>query len=532
MHSQTLSKRLSRLAGFLCLLGACLCLPGLAQTPASPAAVPVAAKALDNATCLTCHDGKKGKLEVPGAQGKPRALHSVAPEKFGDSVHAKMECVACHTDITDNAEKGNQHAKDTAQQLKKVDCAGCHQTLWEQAQKDGSAKAKPRLGVVAENIEAYKKSFHARPNSDDKTRPNASCDNCHDTHSFKVPAKGTPQYAEFRLGISKACGENCHSDQLETYAGSVHGKEALDKKNAKAAVCSDCHSAHAVSNSSGDPFKLAVTGQCGTCHEANYKTYKATYHGQINTLGYAYTAKCYNCHGSHDILKVKDPESKVSPENRMKTCRECHNGKKGVGEAPAGYASFEPHGHVHDFGRYPQIWIAWQIMVQLLVGTFGFFWLHTALWFYREFKERRKLDAQPRVKADALPANLQGKHVRRFSPIWRVAHLTFALSLMVLTLTGIPLFYPDAPWASGLMSALGGPHIAGIIHRVSAVIFAGVFFWHLFYLAWIIGRDWKNFKLFGPNSMVPNLQDGRDMLSMFKWFFGKGPRPKFDRWSY
>ena len=168
---------------------------------------------------------------------------------------------------------------------------------------------------------------------------------------------------------------------------------------------------------------------------------------RINTLGYAYTAKCYNCHGSHDILKVKDPESKVSPENRMKTCRECHNGKKGVGEAPAGYASFEPHGHVHDFGRYPQIWIAWQIMVQLLVGTFGFFWLHTALWFYREYKERRKLDAQPRVRADALPANLQGKHVRRFSPIWRVAHLTFALSLMVLTLTGIPLFYPDAPWA-------------------------------------------------------------------------------------
>ena len=278
--------------------------------------------------------------------------------------------------------------------------------------------------------------------------------------------------------------------------------------------------------------KLSVTGQCGSCHEDNYKTYKATYHGQINTLGYAYTAKCYNCHGSHDILKVKDPESKVSPENRMKTCRECHNGKKGVGEAPAGYASFEPHGHVHDFGRYPQIWIAWQIMVQLLVGTFGFFWLHTALWFYREYKERRKLDAQPRVRADALPANLQGKHVRRFSPIWRVAHLTFALSLMVLTLTGIPLFYPDAPWASALMTALGGPHIAGLIHRVSAVIFAGVFFWHLFYLAWTVGRDWKNFKLFGPNSLVPNLQDGRDMLGMFKWFFGKGPRPKFDRWTY
>jgi cytochrome b subunit of formate dehydrogenase len=32
--------------------------------------------------------------------------------------------------------------------------------------------------------------------------------------------------------------------------------------------------------------------------------------------------------------------------------------------------------------------------------------------------------------------------------------------------------------------------------------------------------------------MIPNLQDGRDMLAMFKWFFGKGERPVFDRWTY
>ena len=97
---------------------------------------------------------------------------------------------------------------------------------------------------------------------------------------------------------------------------------------------------------------------------------------------------------------------------------------------------------------------------------------------------------------------------------------------MILTLTGIPLFYPESPWAEPLMTALGGPHIAGIIHRVNAVIFAGVFFWHLFYMAYGIGKDWKNFKFFGPNSLIPNLQDGKDMLAMFKWFFGKGPRPQ------
>ena len=30
-------------------------------------------------------------------------------------------------------------------------------------------------------------------------------------------------------------------------------------------------------------------------------------------------------------------------------------------------------------------------MVGLLLGTFSFFWLHTLLWFYREYQERQKL---------------------------------------------------------------------------------------------------------------------------------------------
>ena len=64
--------------------------------PASAAPTPAAPPSLDNATCLTCHDGKKGKLEVPGTDGKARALRSVAGDKFAQSVHANMQCVATH----------------------------------------------------------------------------------------------------------------------------------------------------------------------------------------------------------------------------------------------------------------------------------------------------------------------------------------------------------------------------------------------------------------------------------------------------
>ncbi|OIN94496.1 MAG: cytochrome C [Comamonadaceae bacterium CG1_02_60_18] len=488
---------------------------------------------LDNATCLSCHDGKKGAIEVPAADDEKRELLTVTAEKLAGGVHAKMECVACHTDIRDSADKANAHGKADAPKLARVDCAGCHEKLLAAAQADGTLKDKPRLEVIVKNAHAYQKSFHARPNQNFPDQPNATCDGCHDTHSFNVPAdKKSPAYDQWRLQIGTTCGSTCHSEQLDTYAASVHGQAAMEKHDIKAAVCTDCHTTHAITSSSDDPFILAVTDRCGSCHEKSLTTYRATYHGQINALGYTNTAKCYSCHGSHKIAKADDPKSTVHPTNLLKTCQTCHSGKKDLALAPAGFATYQPHGHAGDFNKYPQIWVAWQIMLQLLVGTFAFFWLHTLLWFYREFKERKAHAGEQQIRLDSVPAQYKGKHVQRFSPMWRLGHITFALSLMVLTATGIPLFYPTSPWASPLMTLLGGPHTAGLIHRTSAVIFAGVFFLHLFAVAAYLVKNWNTFKFFGPNSLVPNLQDGKDMIAMFKWFFGKGPRPKFDRWTY
>ena len=487
------------------------------------------AQAADNAACLSCHDGKAAKIEVPGAKGKPRALLAFEADKLAKGVHAKMACADCHAGL-DTPAAGSGHKKDPAP-AKSASCADCHTKLWDEAQKAGQSDAKAGLGTVARNIEAYKKSFHARPGKEDKSKPLASCDNCHDTHAFNVPKAKTPEHDKWRVASSAMCGEQCHTDQLEAYTDSIHGKETLKKGNAKAAVCSDCHSAHAVTNTSGEPFKLAVTATCGNCHQDNYKSYKATYHGKITTLGYAHVAKCYNCHGSHDIKEAKDKDSKVHPDNRMDTCKECHNGKK-AGAAPVGYATFQPHAVTNNFAKFPQVWIGWQIMVGLLVGTFGFFWLHTALWFYRENKERQQAKLRPHVQLDALPPELQGKHFKRFTPLWRIGHITFALSLMILTLTGMPMFYPDAAWAPVVMKALGGPQAAGMIHRVNAVIFAGVFFWHMIYMLMNLWKQRDTFTIFGPTSMVPGLQDLKDIIAMFKWFFGKGPRPQFERYTY
>jgi hypothetical protein len=94
------------------------------------------------------------------------------------------------------------------------------------------------------------------------------------------------------------------------------------------------------------------------------------------------------------------------------------------------------------------------------------------------------------------------------------------------------LFYADTFWAPLVQRAFGGPDITGIVHRVFAVVFVGIFAAHLAYVATRIGRNWRTFKWFGPHSLIPSLQDLKDAIAMFKWFFGRGPRPIFDRWTY
>jgi cytochrome b subunit of formate dehydrogenase len=498
---------------------------------AAPARAANEAVALTNTGCLTCHDAKAHKIEVPGKGDKLRALAGIVPEKYYQSVHANLACVSCHTGITANPPPGGDHKQDPAQSTASMMCADCHIKLWQKAEQDGTASIKPRLGIVVENADAYFKSLHAKPDSNDPSKPKAYCDDCHNTHTFNIPTKGSVANDAFRLSTPAICGK-CHDDSLDDYKGSIHGQTALVKHDPKAAVCIDCHTTHAISNTSAATFRLGVTERCGTCHTAEYRSYRATYHGQITTLGYANTAKCFDCHGSHGILPASSPDSKVNVANRLDTCKSCHNGKKVKTVATAGFVTFQPHAHNNDFTDYPQTYLAFRLMVGLLIGTFGFFWLHTALWFYRELKDRREAKLRPHVKTDAIPGVAQGKQFQRFSLIWRGAHLTFAVSLMLLTLTGMPLMYADSPWAPKVMEALGGPTVAGLIHRTCAVIFAGIFVWHLFYIGAKLWRNRATFDWFGPNSLVPNLKDLQDIVGMFKWFLGAGPRPLFDRWTY
>jgi predicted CXXCH cytochrome family protein len=504
----------------VCLTGALTTLP---VTAAAPAIVAPVVQKLDNQTCQTCHDGKKGKLEMPGVVGEKHELRSVSPEKYGKSVHAKLECISCHTDIVDSV---SDHKRSNAIA---PDCAQCHQALWDQAKKTAQPGDNSRLESVVKNIEAYNKSFHAQPDKDHPTLPKATCTQCHDTHAFNVPAdRKSPQYAAWRKDVPTLCG-TCHDEQLETFTSSVHGKELLDKNNDKAPACINCHTTHEITNTSLVSFKLLVTDACGSCHRDKQTSYRDTYHGQVTRLGGTETAKCFNCHGSHDILPANDPKSKVNVVNRLKTCQACHDGKKRP-LATAGFVSFGPHATSHDFAKYPQMWIATKFMEALLIGVFAFFWLHSGLWYFREWKDRKGHVAVPHLRTDGLPLD-EKKFFERFPIGWRIAHLVFALVTMTLVLTGTSALFSHTAWAPVVAKALGGPQGLGYIHRIAASLFIGIFFIHFVYVMQSLLRD-RNFRWFGPDSLIPNWKDFADCLGMFKWFLGQGPKPRFDRWAY
>jgi cytochrome b subunit of formate dehydrogenase len=148
-------------------------------------------------------------------------------------------------------------------------------------------------------------------------------------------------------------------------------------------------------------------------------------------------------------------------------------------------------------------------------------------------KDRSEGKPKPHIDTNGieLPARAEKKYFKRFQAGWRLAHLAFAVVIMALVVTGGILAYAYTDWAPALARAMGGQPAAGQIHRILGYSYMGIFVIATLWMMWDLLRT-KGFKLFGPDSLLPNWKDASDMAAMFKWFVGKGPRPMLDRWTY
>ena len=334
---------------------------------------------LDNAGCLRCHDSKAHKLKVEAANGKSRALLAVAPDKYGQGVHGKMQCVACHTGITDNPPDGQGHQRDASLPAKSQGCAECHQALWDTARKDNTASSKPALGGVVDNIEAYRKSFHARASKEEPNKVNATCDNCHDTHSFRVPTKDSPAHAQWRLDSSALVRRKLPHRR----ARRLHGVGARQGSPGQE-QCEVGGLLRLPQRARGRQY-LGHADQAGHHRELRQlplrrapsptrppTTVRST-RSATPTPPSASTATA-----ATPSSASSDPKSTVHANNRLKTCQNCHSGKKDR-RATAGFATLpaaRPHRRLRalsaDVARRTKLMVALLLRyLRLLLGAYG-----------------------------------------------------------------------------------------------------------------------------------------------------------------
>ena len=264
-------------------------------------------------------------------------------------------------------------------------CGGCH--------REGKKAAVRYVGQEHEIIPRYNESIHGKGLLKSGLTVTATCTNCHTAHGV-LPASD-PESTVNPKNLPATCG-GCHRGIEEQFEQSVHSR-LMTKTDKALPVCNDCHSAHSIRRTDDTGFKLDIMNKCGRCHEEIAKTYFETYHGKVSRLGYTGTAKCYDCHGAHDILPVTDPRSHLSRVNVVATCQKCH------ATATRRFAGYLTHATHHDPKKYPFLfWTFWG-MTTLLISTFVFGGIHTLMWLPRALQMRRDLRAEKaREKSEKL----------------------------------------------------------------------------------------------------------------------------------
>jgi uncharacterized protein with PIN domain len=325
--------------------------------------------------CASCH------AEV--GQQYQASIHGRLMAKADSNAPTCKECHGTHTVLG----KGDPNSVTFPTSIPRL-CARCH--------REGEKAAARYKGSQHDIIEHYTESIHGKGLMKSGLTVTAMCTSCHTAHSVlpKVDAASSVN----RVNIPGTCGR-CHHGIQEQFQQSIHAT-LVGKTGKELPVCSDCHSAHTIRRADDTGFKLDIMSKCGRCHEDIAETYFDTYHGKVSQLGYTKTAKCYDCHGAHDILRSSDPRSHLSHDNVVETCRKCHSG------ATRRFAGYLTHATHHDPEKYPFLfWTFWG-MTSLLIGTFVMGGLHTLLWFPRALAMRRAQRAEAAEAARATEASI------------------------------------------------------------------------------------------------------------------------------
>lgn len=482
--------------------------------------------------CSKCHGEK--------AHSMLAATDSRSPV-FGEN--KTQACIKCHKEQAVAVVKG-VHAKagekDERGRGTPLDCGKCHGEKLHDMLPVRDAQSPVFLdnqvqtcgGCHEEDLTTYKATVHGHGLYASGLLVTAVCADCHGAHNIYYAAdKRSTLHA---ANVAETCSE-CHRFIQERLDKSVHGNgngpggatetPAPGGKMKHKPTCTSCHQGHHLVHPDSEAFQSQLFYVCGNCHEDLSAGYRTSLHGQLTQLGYGPAAKCSDCHGAHDILKVNDPASCLAVgQNRLKTCRQCHH------YAVQNFSHFDPHASYKDKQRYPKLHVVYKVLLFPLNLAFGLCALHAILWFFRSFVHSLEHGRDRTFVAES-------SGLVRFERFHRIVFGILTVSTLGLMLTGMPLQYTSQSWARSLARGLGGFESTAIWHHFFAVLAMCACIAHLASgVAKIVrlrqqGTGWKT-TLLGPDSPTPSTRDVKDLIGMMRWFFGLGEKPKFERWTY
>ena len=108
----------------------------------------------------------------------------------------------------------------------------------------------------------------------------------------------------------------------EAFKASVHGAAGMG-----------CVACHQEAKPDVHPAEGFPEVGCTNCHQDSAEAYKQTSHGMMLESGMERAPKCVDCHTSHYIRKVSDPQSPVRASRLPEACANCHE----VSKPPKGF---------------------------------------------------------------------------------------------------------------------------------------------------------------------------------------------------
>jgi len=210
--------------------------------------------------------------------------------------------------LTHGWRTANAHAEGGTPADPNQACLGCHA---------GAGKtmtfASGEVLSVDIDLNAYHASVHGA---------RLDCLDCHERNGdYPHPAVEVRSRRDYARAEYETC-YRCHFEEYTRSLDSTH-YDAMAGGNASAAICTDCHTAHAVTSLKGQRQQIALI--CANCHRDIYDQYAQSVHGAALAEDNPDVPSCIDCHGVHDISSATTASFR---SNSVQLCSNCHSNQK------------------------------------------------------------------------------------------------------------------------------------------------------------------------------------------------------------